>query len=287
MTMRLRLAVAVLWMGLAAEAAAVEIEIAGQVGLAMPTYEQTFTYDPGPLSVSFPPFGQITANQNGEFQAEGKGSSAFGGAITFYLAPSFGLEARVDSAGLDIETSGAVFHVSANLPAPIPDFSTNVDLGEGRFDVGRLQPLSLNVKLRTPGRVRLALSGGVSYLPSVEATAEQPIGLGITGIRGLTMVDVGSLKFRAEAAPGDDDAGNRIGANVGAGVQIGLAAKVSLTLEARGFLFPKHELEWQPVIPGPLSILEQQLLDRIRDEVEPIEFNPTFFTVTAGLAIGF
>jgi hypothetical protein len=273
---------------LGTSALAGSVEVAIHAGQAFPFYEQTFSYDPGSTSFNIPGLTSVALRQDGGFELKGSGGSALGASVTFYVTPSVGLEARLDTAAIDIDTSGARYHVAADLPLPLPDLSTDVSLDGGTFDIDRLRPLSLNLKLRTPGRVAFAISGGVSYLPTVEATAEQPIGLGATGFNPASGgFNVATVKFRAAALPEDDELSNRIGVNAGLGVHVGVGENLALTLEGRGFLFPKHRLEWQPVLGGPLSFLEQPLLDRIRDEIDTVEFNPTFFQATIGLSLRF
>jgi hypothetical protein len=273
---------------LAASTYAGSVEVAVHVGQAFPFYEQTFVYDPGSTTFNIPGLTSVALRQDGGFELEGSGGSALGGSVTYYLAPSVGLEARLDTAAIDIETRGAQYHVTADLPSPLPDLSTNVSLDGGTFDIERLRPLSLNLKLRTPGRVAFVASGGVSYLPTVRATAEQPIGLGATGFDPATGgFNVATVRFRAAALPEDDDSSRRIGGNAGLGVLVGLGENLSMSLEGRGFLFPKHRLDWQPVLGGPLSFLEQPLLEQIRNRIDAVEFNPTFFQATIGLALRF
>ena len=53
------------------------------------------------------------------------------------------------------------------------------------MDFERIRPLSLNLKLRTPGRVRLALSGGLSYLPELNVVSAQAVRLRSVQVPGV------------------------------------------------------------------------------------------------------
>jgi hypothetical protein len=271
---------------LAVRATAAEWEIEGRLGQALPTYKQTYAYDPGPLSIQLPGIGTVGFEQRSPFSFDGQGGSAYGASLTLYPAAAIGIEARFDSPAVNIEAHGAIYHVTANLPAPLPDIAQDVAIDSGTIDVDRLRPLSLNLKLRTPGHVAFTLSAGVSYLPAIRVTAQQPIGFAAASANPLLApLNAGHLRFRAEIRPEDDKAVKRIGGNAGAGVSVAVSAKVRLSAEARVFAFSKHRLDWEPVISGPLSGAEQALFDTVRPRLSPIEFSPTFFQATVGVAI--
>jgi hypothetical protein len=263
-----------------------EVEIEGRFGQALPTYEQSYAYDPGPLAIAIPGFVTVNFEQRRPFVLDGQGGSTFGASVAVYPVASIGLEARFDSPAVKIEARGAVYRVTANLPAPLPDFSQDLAIDSGTVDVDRLQPLSLNLKLRTPGKVAFTISGGISYLPTIRIAAQQPIAFGAAGGNPiLSQLSAGRVGFRAEVRSEDDRASKRIGGNAGAGFQVAVGPKVFLSAEARVFAFSKHQLDWEPVISGPLSGAEQALYEAIRPRLTPIEFNPTFFQATVGVAI--
>ena len=56
------------------------------------------------------------------------------------------------------------FDAVADLPYPFAQLIGRLDLSDGTAQIERVRPLSLNVKLRTPGAVRFTLSGGVNSL---------------------------------------------------------------------------------------------------------------------------
>jgi hypothetical protein len=57
--------------------------------------------------------------------------------------------------------------------------------------------------------------------------------------------------------------------------------------EGRYFHFPKHTIEWEPQIEGPLTVIDQALLAEVERRLEPIEFYPAFWQATAGVSLAF
>lgn len=279
---------AILLLAAAPLADAAHVEISAHAGQAFPFYEQSFTYDPGSAVISIPGLSNVNIQQNGAFRLDGKGGSSVGAGLTFYLAPHAGIELRVDSAAIDLRPSTATYHVSVDLPAPLPDISRDFRFPQGTIDVDRLQPFSLNLKLRTPGRLAVFVSGGISYLPHVNVTARQRLGLGIAGLQPTTAeLSVGSLVFNASVESDDMKVGNRIGGNVGGGLRLHMVGPLVVFGEARYFHFPKHTIEWSAEIEGPLTVFEQTLVTEVERRLQPIEFYPAFFQATAGVALAF
>jgi hypothetical protein len=129
------------------------------------------------------------------------------------------------------------------------------------------------------------LSGGVSYLPSLELEYSQTVGLGVVALNIASgNLEVGTIVMKATPVGEDTSAW---GANAGLGVRIGLGPNVALALEGRGFLFAKRTFEWEPSLEGPLSAFEQILLDRVRENLDPIEFEPWWVQLTGGISIRF
>jgi hypothetical protein len=273
-------------MGLSGVCDAAQLEVAARVGQALPFFEQTVNYDPGSTSVIIPGLANIDLEQRGSFVLDGKGGSTIGASATLYPVKGFGFEARVDSAALDIKATGATYHVRIDLPSPIPDISRDLKFDNGVVDVDRLKPISLNLKLKTPGRVSLMVSGGVSYLPEVHIDARQRLGFGVTTFNSSTAgINVGSVVFRAQVRSKDDQAAKRIGGNVGGGIQLQLGGPLALQAEARYFTFPKHKLDWHPEIEGVISPLESRLLEEVEGRIDPLEFYPAFFQATIGVSL--
>jgi len=263
-------------------AAGGELELGVFAGPSIPTYEQTFSYDPG--AFSFPtPLPGVSISQQGSFALTAKGGLAAGASLTFFAADVVGVEARVDSVGLRVDATGVRYNVTvSNSLLPIPPFTANLDLPPGVVDVDRLTPISLGLKLRTSGRVRLIFSAGGSYLPEVGATATQSLAIGLT--RFIPPIDVAQASIRATARPGEGQ--GRWGVTGGVGFQVPLGTKASFQVEARGFRFQKQTLGWELVEPAAIPAVDELLKDAVA-RLDPVEFNPTFYQATAGFAFRF
>jgi hypothetical protein len=258
-----------------------EWELGVFAGPSFPTYEQTFAYDAGDLHAPVPLPG-VSIREDGSFGLTAKGGLAAGGALAFFPTDAVGIEARVDTVGIRVDATGVHFTATVTTAfPPLPSFTASIDLPPGQVDVDRLTPISLGLKLRTPGRVRLVLSAGGSYLPEVGATATQPLGVALS--RYVPPFDVSQASIRAVARPGEGR--GRWGGTAGVGLQVPLGDKASFQAEARAFLFEDHVLGWELVEPvtGPFSELLRDGVARI----DPVEFKPTFYQATAGFAFRF
>ncbi|PYQ23249.1 MAG: hypothetical protein DMF79_04215, partial [Acidobacteria bacterium] len=169
---------------------------------------------------------------------------------------------------------------------PLP-FSASLDLGTGTADLATLKPWSLNLKLRTPGPVRLFVSGGVSRLPALDFTVNQNIGLGATALNVITSrLDVGTVRLKGALVPQEGE--SRWGLNAGGGLQLKLGPNVALVAEGRYFYFGERTYDWSAVPTDRfLAGLEQKLLDATRQRLPAIKFKPQFFQATGGVAISF
>ena len=277
---RLAGALAAFLLPASASAAGLEIEVHG--GPIVPVYEQSVRFDPSGLVL---PGGAVVPGGQA-LRLEADGGNVLGGAVTLYVANWLGIEGRLDAADLRLLTTGATYRVIVDLPAPLADAAGDLELGASPMDVERMRPLSLNLKLRTPGRVRLALSGGISYLPELRVVSAQAVRLRSVSVPGVPPGAVlATVGLRAEAQPGFEENG-RFGANAGLGLQFMLGDHVSLVGEGRAFIFREHRLAWQRA-GGALAPLEQALAAELERRLDPVDFNPNFFQVTAGLALSF
>lgn len=266
----------------AASAGAAEWELQGLVGRTAPSYSQTFTWTPPPL----PQVAGVTIQQSGTFDLTATGGLAFAGSLSVFPAGVVGLEARIDTGDVTLETRNARFSARVPLPAPLPDLDADLELEPATVELERLTPLSLNLRLRTPGPVALNLSGGVSYLPRLEVSVIQPLAVGVRGFEvALGSLDLGRVPVRA--TPDVESSGSRIGANLGLGLQIRLSEAVALSFDARGFLFPEQRLVWTAVPGQALNAAEEAVVEEVLRQLEPIEFSPTLIGATAGLSISF
>jgi hypothetical protein len=169
-------------------------EIAFLAGWTAPTYEQRFQYRP---DINLPSLPGIDIRQEGEFQLKASGGFAFGGTVVFFFTDAVGIEARLDTVDFNIDTLAPSFVAPVDLPAPLPPLGAELDLGKGTVEVERLLPVSVNLKARTTGRTRFAVSGGLSYLPRLRFLARQTVGLGVTGIQGLDQLAVTTVELQA------------------------------------------------------------------------------------------
>lgn len=268
-------------MAVPATALAGRLELSAYAGPVFPTYEQSLEYDPGPLA---PPLPGASIEQRGVFRLNARGGLALGGGAAFHPWRALGLEARLDTADVRVRTQGARYRVSARLPAPLGALSTDVDLGSGDVDLQRLKPLSLNLKLRSPGS-GVSVSGGLSYLPGFRFVVRQAVGLG-PPFGGLRTADVARVSLRAEALPQDKEEG-RFGGNACVGVRLQVRPGLFLLVEGRYFRFQRQTLHWGRLESDrALPRIEEAVVRQIAEGLEPVKFNPTFFHVTAGIALG-
>lgn len=277
--------VAMALFGLTSVADAGEWELAVAGGKVFPFYTQSFEYDPGTLTAPIP---GTTIEQRGVFRLDARGALAVGGSLSFYPARHVGIELRVDTADVSVPITGAVYRVRADLPAPLPDLSTDLDLGRGEVDLERLRPLSLGLRLRSAGRTRVGVSAGVSYLPGFRFVAVQGVGLGLPTLRGGRLdVDLARVSLRAEALPEEEGEG-RLGAHAGATLERAVSPRVRVVAEFRSFYFQRQTLRWgRAQSDAPLSVLEEEIVRQVEARLEPVKFNPTFFHATAGLVFAF
>ncbi len=82
-----------------------------------------------------------------------------------------GLEARVDSAKVELEvTGGRVSADVGDLFPGLPSIPLTGDLS-GETQIDRLTPFSLNLQLGFGDGVRFVISGGASYIPATTVAA--------------------------------------------------------------------------------------------------------------------
>lgn len=272
-----------LFAGLARGAAAEGWQLTVSAGKVFPLYSQMFEYDPGTLA---PPIPGATLEQRGVFTLDARGALAFNVALARDLGRHAALEARLDTADVTVDTIGARYRLRVNLPPPLPPLSTDVDLGTGDVDLKRLRPLSLNLKLQTGDRVRLAASGGASWLPELEFVVNQTIGANLSGLGRNVSVDIAQVALRAQALPSASGQG-RWGGNAGLALEV-RAGHAVFVAEGRYFRFQKQTLQWgRPETTGVLPVISEDVVRQIVSRLEPVVFNPAFFHASVGLALRF
>ena len=260
-----------------------EVALTGLAGYTFPFYSQSFAYGPGSVSVAVP---GLSLDQSGSFQLKASGGMAFGGAIAFYPNAGFGLELRIDSATAEIAASDSTFDVKATLPGSPPPVQETLTLPDGAGNMDSLQPISLNLKLRTTGSTKLFVSGGVSRMGSSNLSVLQNVALGVTEVNLVT----GNLKVSTLDLLADQSLQASFkswGGNLGLGVEIPLGEHAGLVLEGRGFYFGTQQVEWKAVTPPAAGTIEAQLLERVLDSLSPVEFEPWWVQASGGITFRF
>jgi len=278
--MRIRVGVLSLVACLVAPAARADWEVAVLGGPTFPFYEQSFSFDPGPIGGG----AGAVISQEGLYRLDGSGGISLGASLAYYPHPAVGLELRVDTADVDVITGGSGYRVRIAVP-PFGTVDSTVAFTEGEGDLERLRPFSLNLRLRSPGTLRVAASGGVSYLPVFRFAIRQPISAGLGG--GGPQVEVAEILVPAEALP-EQEGDGRWGINGGIGIQYRVGPRVQLVADGRYFRFQRQTLYWgEPQGTGALNPVQGELVREITERLDPVRFNPTYFQATAGVALSF
>lgn len=246
--------------------ASAQVEVSVLAGRSFPTHEERFRLRAG--SVPSLPGVEITESGRPELRVDG--GPVFAAALAIHAGP-IGIEGRIDLTEVGFDVVGASYNLRGTEP-PFAGLEGRVAAGDGRLDVDRLELLSLNLRLRTPGPIGLILSGGLSYLPDVTVEGTVPVSL---SIEELTLPGV-APRLRLTATPGQSE--HRWGGNLGAGIRIG--GRVSLVGEARVFYFRSYDLRFAVEEVPPF-------VNEILDNVGPIRFEPVIVNAQAGISIRF
>jgi hypothetical protein len=235
-------------------------------GVAFPTYEQRFTVR-APTVVPLPGFVVQPAD---DLTIDAKGGSVFGAALCGEVGV-LGIEGRFDSTAIELRTSGLTYGLRYSAP-PLPTFTGSLSIAPGPLETSRLNLLSLNLRLRTPGPVSLVASGGFSYLPDFDVTGSTPVQLAISGIPALDQTGT----FRLRVAP--TESSHRFGVNAGAGLRFTIAPGVSLFGEGRVFYFKEYELSID---------VDDPRLQALVGAIEEPRFRPVVVNAVGGLVFSF
>jgi hypothetical protein len=223
----------------------------------------------------------VTLTSSGALQLDAEGGLAWHGGLTWYFVGGLGLEARYDSVTANLVASGATYDVRVVAVPGVPSFNARLELGAEDLRLDSVHPISLNLRFRTPGPVRLVLSGGVSYLDAIQVqgslvgTLSSSLPIPLPPVR---------VNLAAVAPPGEDD--GQFGVNAGLGLQIGLGETLSLQGEVRAFAFKERTLTWS-ALGVPANVVEQALQQELLGRLEPITFDPLLWSATAGISLTF
>jgi len=237
------------------------------LGRAYPTLDDRLTFGIPPPSIS-----GVEVTVTGDPRVEADGGLTLAAALTVE-AGVLGLEGRIDSVDLAFDVTGARFDL-AGVEPPVTGLTGSLTLADGRLDVERLNVLSLNLRVRTPGPVGLVASGGVSYLPSFTVGGSVPVTVVVNSPLGdLTAVP----RLGLMASP--DESEHRVGVNAGAGLRAG-GDRIAVVGEARVFVFREYELRF-------VATDETGFADELVTSFAPVRVRPLIVTAQAGLLIRF
>lgn len=254
-------------------ARAADWELALLLGSAFPTYDER-------LSIRVPRLGSvpgIEVSGGDDFVLEADGGLVVGGTVAVEFGGFFAVEGRVDSARVDLLTTGTSYQFAVSAPG-LPPFTASVAAGPGTIALDRLFIYSGNVRLRTPGPVSVYASGGFSYLSRLRADSALP--LEVEGAAILVPELRGSLALVAEPSGSN----SRVGFNGGAGLRVGLGGPVAVALfaDARVFVFDSYDLQFEVQDTTGLA-----LPDAAFRELPPIRFEPILVNVAGGVTVRF
>jgi hypothetical protein len=248
------------------------VELAIYSGPAIATYKQSFTFTGGSPQAQL---ARLTVKEGPSLEANG--GLAFGAAGTLFLSNSFGLEFRMDLVDVDLQSFGGNYTLELGPPGS-PISSSPVTLGAGETDLQRVRPMSANLRFQSQGRVGVGISGGISYLPSVDLEA----------LPTLTVANLNaSFPISLTASPVNADETRHLGLNAGLTLQVKVKSGFSVLGEVRGFAFKRSELQWTAKEAGSLSAVERALLASIAAGLEIPQFTPGFWTARVGVALRF
>jgi hypothetical protein len=232
-------------------------------GRAFPLYDERLTLRP-----SSPVLSGVDVTVVGSPLLEAEGGAVFGGAFAVEFG-LLGIEGRLDATDVGLDFSGARYDLRG-VVFPFEGLTASLIASPGRFDADRISILSLNGRVRTPGRIGVVASGGLSYLPDIDISGSIPLTVEAPDLL-LTGLDA-ALTLRA--SPGQ----HRFGVNGGAGLRAG--DRVALTAEIRAFYFPEYRLRLTRV-SGP------DLLDDLLAGAAPVRFEPVFVNAQVGVTFRF
>ncbi len=256
--------------GNAASGEASGIEIAVYTGPTIATYKQTLAFGGGSPQFQFR---RVTVDESPSL--EGDGGISLGIGATFFLSGPFGVEARMDSVDVDLQSSGGDYTLETigfDFPA------RSVSLGAGETNLRRVRPLSANLRFQSQGRLGIGISAGVSYVSDPDLETDPTVTVTNSGA---------SIPVSFVATSTNSGRKSHLGFNAGITLQIKIAGGFAIVAEGRGFSFRRSELKWEARQTGSLSEAERALVDAVAAQLGLPEFSPGFWTARAGVAFRF
>jgi hypothetical protein len=211
----------------------------------------------------------INANRTPELRLDG--GAVYGTAVAFEMG-ILGIEGRWDATHVGFDAAGARYDFRPTGPSS-PALAGSLAIGDGRFDLRRMDLVSVNLRVRTPGVVGFIASGGLSYLPDIRIEGSLPIDAQLLGLPVLP-----SLQPRLALLATPEQAGHRWGVNGGAGIRVG--GRLSFIAEARLFYFGSYDLHF--VMDDPIPLVNDLVAG-----IGTIRFNPIILNAQAGLTFQF
>ncbi len=262
-------------------ARAVGFEIAVHAGRTLPFFRETLRYDPSALIRPVP---SVTLRPIGPLSLDARSAQSFSGGATLFFTQTLGIELRVDSLEAEFDVQPPSYDVSVAAQPPLPGFDARLDLLARDARLQRVRPVSLNLRLVTPGRTRLSLSGGVTRVGLITATG-QLVGT-LQAAPGVALPFTSAQARLAADAPPDDSTTGRYGLNGGVGVQFGFGANLALSAEVRGFVFKERTLSWRVIGPAA-NVVEEAVQKELAARLLPLVVRPALLSANVGVALRF
>lgn len=237
------------------------------LGRAYPGIDDRLRFD-----IPAPSIPGVNVSVAGAPEIKADGGLTFGGAIAIE-AGVVALEGRLDAINLAFDVTGARFDLMGVNP-PLSGLTGRMTLADGRLDLQRLNVLSLNLRVRTPGPIGVVASGGISYLPGLTIDGTVPVAVVVDTPLGELAA---TPRLGLEVSP--DEEMSRVGLNAGAGLRIG-AGPVAIVGEARAFLFREYALRF--TTSGDGGVIED-----LASSFAQVRVRPLIVTAQAGLLIRF
>lgn len=232
-----------------------------------------------------------SAQASGTLTQDLKKPIGFGAAVNYYFAQGFGIQLRVDlNSKAEIVDGLSEYSLTWSWTTRGPYTQDEDPPWDATGDVS-LTVLSGNFifKPQTAGMFVPVISGGVSYFTG-SLKVDTFGGFATTWLYGgYRYIDYFDIPAKIDASV------SGIGFNIGGGADIKFSPSVALNIEARYFVKSKIEEPWElnagqyesNINEGWTLTLEQEEVEELAEEIPLLEFNPSFFKISAGIKFMF